>query len=178
MLNLDILIKKIIYFHKLKNYDICLNTIIENEKVLLNHFPPFFAEILKVYYIILLNNCNKINLNTINYIIDSYSNLDNNNKYKVIVNLILTKFTYYKVQEDHNFIQSDIYSKIYNILTTSPYSLHILDKLVEVFGLEPMNKTNIHIDERNIHIETLLKYFDDDIFTLCLDYLIKEELDE
>ncbi len=78
MLNLNLLIKKIIYFHKLKNYNICLNTIIENEKVLLDHFPLFFIEVLKIYYNTLLNNCNKVNLNTINYIIDSYLNLDNN----------------------------------------------------------------------------------------------------
>lgn len=178
MLNLNLLIKKIIYFHKLKNYNICLNTIIENEKVLLDHFPLFFIEVLKIYYNTLLNNCNKVNLNTINYIIDSYLNLDNNNRYKVIVNLVLAKFAYYKIQEDHKFAQNDMYLKIYNMLTTSPHSLYTLDKLVEVFGLEPINKTNIHIDERNIHIETLLKYFGDDIFTLCLDYLIKEELDE
>jgi len=178
MLNLDILIKKIIYFHKLRDYNTCLNSIIENEEVLLQHFPLFLIKVLKIYYNMLLNNYKNINLNDINYIIDNYMSIDNNNIYKVIVNLVLAKYGYHMIQKDDNFRQSKVYSKIYMMLTTSPHSLHILDKVVEVFGLEPINRTNIHNEDKNIHIETLINYFDDDIFTLCLDYLIKEELDE
>ncbi len=178
MLNLNILIKKIIYFHKLKDYNTCLNSIIKNEKILLQRFPLFLIKVLKIYYNILLNNYKNINLNDINYIIDNYMNIDNNNIYKVIVNLVLTKYGYCMIQEDDNFRQSEVYSKIYTMLTTSPHSLHVLDKMIEVFGLESINKTNVHIDDRNIHIETLINYFDNDIFALCLDYLIKEELDE
>ena len=83
-----------------------------------------------------------------------------------------------KYKKHHKFAQNDMYLKFYNMLITSPHSLYTLDKLVEVFWLKPINKINIHIDQRNIHIEILLKYFNDDIFTLCLNYLIKEPLDQ